>query len=77
MKNLFNAQPKHIRHALQFNMHKVAAVLTRQEGIPLPPDVDEINIKTAVFALGVKIAKQRFEKRAILDGIMSIARLQD
>lgn len=76
MKALFNKSP-HIKQALRGQMHKVAALMTQREGIALPPDAQEITLKTAVYALGVKIAKQRFEKRAILDGIMSVDRLGD
>jgi hypothetical protein len=56
-------------------MHKVAAVMAKNEGLHLPPGEDEITIKTATYLLGVQIFRHRREKQAMLDGIMNVIRL--
>ena len=63
------------RANLRTQMHKVAAVMARNEGLVLPPGENEITLKTAAYLLGVQIFKHRREKQAMLDGIMNIARL--
>lgn len=66
--------PEQARHNLRYNMHKVAAVLMRQAGIPMQRD--EVTIKEAAFAIGYQFYKNYLEKRAMLDGLMSIAQLR-
>jgi hypothetical protein len=67
--------PAPARLNLRTRMHKVAAVMARNEGLQLPPGEDEITLKTAAYLLGVQIFRHRREKQAMLDGIMNIARL--
>jgi hypothetical protein len=64
---------QHARQNLRGRMHKVAAVMAKQDGIPI--EGDEINIKTAAHALGFQFFKNYLEKRAMLDGIMCTAQL--
>lgn len=73
--SVMNLVPVHVRSNLRNRMHKVAAVMARNQGLPLPPGEEEITIKTAAYLLGVQIFRHRREKQAMLDGIMNIARL--
>ena len=72
--NIIRALPEQARHNLRYNMHKVAAILIRRAGIPMRRD--EVTIKEAAFALGYQFYKNYLEKRAMLDGLMSIAQLR-
>lgn len=72
---LTNLVPAPVRANLKMRMHKVAAVMARNQGLRLPPGEEEITIKTAAYLLGVQIFRHRREKQAMLDGIMNIARL--
>ena len=67
--------PAPARANLRNQMHKVAAVMARQQGLALPPGENEITLKTAAYLLGVQIFRHRREKQAMLEGIMNIARL--
>jgi hypothetical protein len=71
---ILHALPEQARQNLRCNMHKVAAVLIRKAGIPIQRD--EVTIKEAAFAIGFQFYKNYLEKRAMLDGIMSIAQLR-
>lgn len=70
---IIRAMSSHARSNLRHNMHKVAAVMARQDGIPIQRD--EITVKEAAFALGFTFWKNYLEKRAMFDGIMNVARL--
>lgn len=63
------------RTNLRTQMHKVAAHMAANEGLHLPPGDNEITLKTAAYLLGVQIFRHRREKQAMLEGIVSIARL--
>jgi hypothetical protein len=73
MTNLFKALQPRVRSNLRGNMHKVAAVMARGEGIPLTRD--EVTIKEAALILGIKFHRQYLEKAAMLDGLMCLKRL--
>lgn len=73
--SLVKLVPAPARTNLRTQMHKVAAVMARNEGLHLPPGENEITLKTAAYLLGVQIFRHRREKQAMLDGIMNIARL--
>ncbi len=62
-----------VRANLRTNMHKVAATMARQQGIPLQRD--EITVKEAAFCIGYQFYKNYLEKRAMLSGVMSLAQL--
>jgi hypothetical protein len=61
------------RANLRRNLHKVAAVMARHEGHALLRD--NITIKEASYLLGVRFWRNWLEKRAVLDGVMSVRRL--
>jgi hypothetical protein len=62
-----------VRANLRGNMHKVAAVMARKQGLPLMRD--EVTIKEAAYLLGVQFYKNYLEKQAMLDGIMHVMKL--
>jgi hypothetical protein len=70
---IIKALPENIRANLRGNMHKVAAVMARNQGLPLMRD--EVTIKEASYLLGVQFYKNYLEKKAMLDGIMHVMRL--
>jgi hypothetical protein len=73
--SITNLVSEPVRSNLQTRMHKVAAVLARHQGLPLPPGEEEITLKTAAYLLGVQAFRHRREKQAMLDGVMNIVRL--
>lgn len=72
---LTNLIPVAARNNLRTGMHKVAAVMARNEGLALPPGENEITLKTAAYLLGVQIFRHRREKQAMLEGVLNIAKL--
>lgn len=71
--SLLNCLSPEIKNALRTRMHKVAALMTAKDGIPIARD--EITIKEAAYILGVRYWKHRMEKRALFDGLMSLRQL--
>jgi len=57
-----------VRANLRGNMHKVAAVMAKKQGLPLMRD--EVTIKEAAYLLGVQFFQNYLEKQAMLDGIL-------
>jgi hypothetical protein len=62
-----------VRANLRGNMHKVAAVMAKKQGLPLMRD--EITIKEASYLLGVQFYRNYLEKKAMLDGILNVMRV--
>jgi len=73
MSNIINSMSAHARTNLKYNMHKVAAVMTKNQGIPLARD--EITIKEAAYLMGFHMWKHRLEKRAMLEGLICARQL--
>lgn len=73
MKAILNNLPVDTRAKLRGNLHKVAAVMARQEGTPVARD--EITAKEAAYLIGLRMYRNMMEKRAILSGIMSVRQL--
>lgn len=73
MNAILNNLPSDTRAKLRGNLHKVAAVMARQEGTPVARD--EITIKEAAYLIGLRMYRNRMEKRAMLSGIMSVRQL--
>ena len=71
--NIIKALSNQSRTNLRYNMHKVAAVMSAQEGFPLMRD--EVTIKEAAYLIGARYFKHYLEKRAMLDGIMHVMKL--
>lgn len=61
------------RKTLRTQMHKVAAVIAKKDGIPL--NDQEITLKTAAYAFGYSFWKNNLEKKTMLDGILSLDKL--
>ncbi len=61
---------ENVRANLRGNMHKVAAVMAKNQGLPLMRD--EITIKEASYLLGVQFYKNYLEKKAMFDGILNM-----
>lgn len=70
MNTVLNALPETTRQQLRSNMHKVAAVMANQSEFPIGRD--EITIKEAAYLIGANFWKHYLEKRAMLDGIMTL-----
>lgn len=62
------------RDNLRGQLHKVAAVMARQDGTPIARD--EVTIKEAAYLVGVRFWKNYLEKRAMFDGILNVMRLR-
>lgn len=71
--NIIQAMSKHARNNLCGQLHKVAAVMAKNEGLPISRD--EITIKEASYLLGYRFWKNYLEKRAMLDGLCHLTRL--
>ncbi|MGD9209176.1 MAG: hypothetical protein PVI90_00295 [Desulfobacteraceae bacterium] len=73
--HIINAISERARNNLRGQLHKVAAIMTKNEGVPISRD--EITIKEASYLMGYHFWKNYLEKRAMLDGICHIMRLND
>jgi len=71
--HIINALSKTARDNLRNNMHHVAVKMAAQDGFQLA--VDEVTIKEAAYLIGTRVWKTRLEKRAMLDGLLSLRRL--
>jgi hypothetical protein len=71
--HIIEAMSEQARANLRGNLHKVAAVMARQEGHQLPSDT--ITIKEAAYLVGTGFWRRWLEKRAMLDGLISLRRL--
>ena len=74
MEHMLRALSPRVRANLRGGLHKVAAVVARQDGIPLTRN--EVSIKEAALILGIKFQRQRLDKAAMLNGVMCIKRLK-
>lgn len=72
--NIIRAMSEHARANLRGQMHKVAAVMAKQEGMPIARD--EVTIKEAAYLIGYHFWKHHLEKRAMLDGICHVMRMR-
>lgn len=72
--SILQAMSNTARTNLRTRMHKVAAVMAAQDGTPLAND--EVTIKEAAYLIGRRFWLNRLEKRAMLDGIMSLRQLR-
>jgi len=70
---IIEAMSEHARSNLRGQLHKVAAVMAKNDGLPIVRD--EVTIKEAAFLLGYSFWKNYLEKRAMLDGIAHVMRL--
>jgi hypothetical protein len=71
--NFIRNMSEQARTNLRCNLHKVAVVLARQEGHALP--TDNLTIKEGAYLIGAEFWRHWLEKRAMLDGIVSLHRL--
>jgi len=71
--NIIRNMSEQARTNLRSNLHKVATVMARQEGHALANDA--LTIKDAAYLVGVNFWRNWLEKRAMLDGALSLRRL--
>lgn len=71
--NIIRTMSEQARTNLRRGLHKVAAVMARQEGHNLQRD--EVTIKEAAYLIGADFWKHWLEKRALFDGLMSVRQL--
>lgn len=70
---IIQAMSEHTRDNLRGQLHKVAAVMAKNDGTPLARD--EVTLKEASYLLGVQFFKNYLEKQAMFDGILNVMRL--
>ena len=61
------------RDTLRRNLHKVAAIVARENGLPCL--ANEITVKEASHLLGVQFFQNYLEKKAMLEGIVNVMHL--
>jgi hypothetical protein len=66
---IIQAMQENARQNLKGNLHKVAAVMARKDGLPIARD--EVTIKEAAYLVGVGFFKNLLEKKAMFSGILS------
>lgn len=72
--SIMNRMSDTARQNLRGQLHKVAAVMARQDGTPIARD--EVTIKEAAYLIGTRFWKNYLEKRAMLEGILNVMRLR-
>jgi hypothetical protein len=65
---IIHALSPEVREQLRGNMHKVAAIMANEPR-------GELTIKEAVYRLGTRIFQSYLEKKAIFEGLVSLAQL--
>lgn len=70
---IIQAMSEHARSNLRGQLHKVAATMAKNDGMPLARD--EVTIKEAAYLLGYQFYKNYLEKKAMLDGICHVMRM--
>ena len=70
---IIDALPEQTRDNLRGQLHKVAAVMAKNDGIPLANS--EVTIKEAAYLVGTQFFKNYLEKQAMIDGILNVMRL--
>lgn len=71
--NIIRNMSDQARTNLRCNLHKVATVMARQDGHALVND--DLTVKEAAYLVGVGFWRNWLEKRAMLDGALSLRRL--
>jgi len=72
--NILQRMNETARTNLRTRMHKVAALMATQDGTPLAND--EVTVKEAAYLVGRRFWLHRLEKRAMLDGMLSLRQLR-
>ena len=71
---IVQAMSETARTNLRGQMHKVAAVMARNQGLPITRD--EVTLKEAAQLIGTQAMRIYLEKRAMLEGIVNVMRLR-
>jgi hypothetical protein len=64
---------EHTRSMLRGELHKVAAIVAKRDGLPC--FANEVTVKEAARMVGFSFWKNYLEKRAMLDGIVNTMHL--